>query len=140
VHLQFSGRRRRVDALVQRHERNAECLEFLEQDDQVAEIAAQSIKSPHDNNIQPPPPCIGQQLVEGRSMVFRPADATVDVLHGCPTARGDVPTNLRELVLGLLIECADPGIDSGAHGDSPVSVGPRILAGSPRDRLDRLTG
>jgi len=50
VHLQLAGGCRGVDALVERHERDAKGLQLFEQRDQVAEVPSQAIQSPDDED------------------------------------------------------------------------------------------
>ena len=51
MHLQFPGCRG-VDALVQRDEGDAQRLEFLQQGDQVPEVASEAIQSPDSEHIE----------------------------------------------------------------------------------------
>ncbi len=52
VHLEFSGRRRGVDALGQRDERHAQRLEIVEQGDQVFEAPSETVETPADEHVE----------------------------------------------------------------------------------------
>jgi hypothetical protein len=60
-HLQFSGGRRRVDALVETHKRYAERLEILEQRDGVLQVAAE----PEEARIIPAPLALAPHTLFG---------------------------------------------------------------------------
>ena len=102
MQLELAGSRRRVDALVERHERDAERLQFFEQRDQVAQIAAEAIEAPDDEDIEPATSSVDEQAIKRRPAVLRPADAAVDVLLGRSPPRGNVAPDLRKLILRLL--------------------------------------
>jgi hypothetical protein len=100
VHLEFPGRRGCVDALGERDERNSERLHVLEECDQVLQVATESIQSPDDEDIEPPPLAIHEEVVKCGTTVLRAADTekTRDVLAraGMPLPTGasasDTPT------------------------------------------------
>ena len=140
VHLQLAGGCRGVDALVERHERDAERLQLLEQRDQVPEVPSEAIQSPDDQHIEAATSGVDEQAIERRPTVLRPADAAVDVLHGRPTPRGDVAPDLRKLVLRLLVERADASVDGGSAWEPPGSWGSRKMAGARSTDSTRLTG
>ena len=104
VHLQLAGWSRRVDPLGEADERDAERLQFVEQRDQVLQVATESIEPPADQHIEPPPLGVGQELVERGTTIFRPAHPAINVLDGRPAARLDLPSQLLELVLRFLLE------------------------------------
>jgi hypothetical protein len=84
LHLETPGRRRRVDALRQADERDAERLEFVEQRDQVAEVTPEPIETPADQDIEPTSAGFGQEPIESGPAVLRTADPTIDVLDSRP--------------------------------------------------------
>jgi hypothetical protein len=74
VQLEPAGGRRRVDPLPQRHEGNAECLEFVNRDDQVPKGSPESIEPPADQYIETTPMRLEQQLRERRPLFLRTGD------------------------------------------------------------------
>ena len=58
VHLQLAGRRRGVDALGERHERDAERLQLLEQRHEVPQVAAKPVEPPDHEDVEPAPPSV----------------------------------------------------------------------------------
>ena len=83
VHLQFAGWSGRVDALLQADEGHAEGLQLVQQRDQMAEIPAQPIQSPADQDVKPSPAGVRHQSIQGRPPILSAAHATV-----CPAKAG----------------------------------------------------
>src|SRR5205823_671707 len=98
VHLELPGRRGGVDALGEADECDAERLEILQQGDQVLQISPEPIEPPAHDHVELAPPGIAEEPVEAGATIFRPAHASVDVLHGRPAPSGDVAPDFRELV------------------------------------------
>ena len=61
MQLQLPRRGRGVDALGERHERDPHGVEFLEQGDQVLQVAAESVKTPAHKHIEPASFRVGHQ-------------------------------------------------------------------------------
>ena len=115
MHLELPSRRRGVDAFAQRDEREAERLQVLEQRDQVLQVASQPIELPRHQHVELAAPRVRHEPVERRPAVGRAAHAVID---GCLLAAGrDVAAQLGELVLGLLVEIGDAGVDGSSHGN-----------------------
>jgi hypothetical protein len=96
-------------------------LEFVEQCDQVLQVPAEPVQTPHYQHVEASAPGIGHKAIERRPPIRRAANA-VDVFDSVPAASLCVAAQLRKLVLRFLVECADTGVDCGAHGE-PVHVG-----------------
>jgi hypothetical protein len=90
VHLELSRRRRRVNAFVERNERDAERAEFLERHNQVSETSAQPIKAPDDDHIKAAAPRIGHFEIE------RTYYDVLDVLGGVDSLGDIVERGLRD--------------------------------------------
>src|SRR3954466_5962254 len=58
-----TGRAGRVDALAEGDEPDAERLQFGEQQNQIAKPAPEPIEAPADEDVEPPPLAISQELV-----------------------------------------------------------------------------
>ena len=58
MHLEFAGRRRGVDPLVERYERDSESLELLEERDQVPQVSSEAIEPPNDEHIESTAACV----------------------------------------------------------------------------------
>ena len=126
VHLELPRGRRRVDPFRQTHERDAERLEFVEERDQVLQVAPESIQPPAHEHVEPPPPGVRQQLVEGGAPILRPAHPFVQLLGGRPAPRLRVPPQLLELIFRLLIDGADPRVDGGLYALTSRSAVPAL--------------
>ena len=87
--------------------RDAEGLQLVEQRDQVPEVPAEPIQPPADQHVEPTPLGIPDQLIQRRPPVLAPAHPFVDVLDRRPAPGSDVPPQLGELILGLLVEGRD---------------------------------
>jgi hypothetical protein len=119
VHLELAGGRCGVDALAERDECDAERLQVLEQRDQVLQVAPKAIEPPAHQYVKLPAARVFDEAVEGRPGGLGPAHAVVDVLHGrVPATGGHVAAELGELVLGLLVERGDTGVDGGAQRET----------------------
>ena len=127
MHLQFSGRRRRVDALGERDEIHAERLQVLEQRDEVLQAASEPVEPPAHDDIEAPSHGVPNQLIKGRAVLDRPTDPLIDILARLPASNRDVFPKLLELVFDLLVVRAHADVDR-----CPV------LAGCRHDRLLRL--
>ena len=80
------------------------------------EIPPQAVEPPADQHVDPSPSGIADQAVEGGAAILGPRDAVVDVLDGrIPAPRPDVPAEFNELILGLLVERRDAGLQRGPH-------------------------
>ena len=111
VHLEFSGRRRCVDALGKRDERHTKRLEVIEQGDQVSEAPSETIETPADEHVEPAPLGVSEQLIKSWTLNRTPADALIDILTGLPASGLDVFPKLPKLVLNFLIVCAHTDVD-----------------------------
>lgn len=111
MHLKFPRRRRRVDPLCQRHERDTQRLKVVQQGDQVLEAAAQPVEPPTNQDIDAPSLGVPDQLVEGGTLVQRAADPLVDVFARRPASSLDEPPQFLELVLDLLVVRAHADVD-----------------------------
>src|SRR5207249_7482652 len=87
-------------------------------------VAPEAIEAPADDGVDPSAARVGQELIQRGAAVLGPADAAVDVLGRCPAPRGDVLAELRELILGFLIECADACVDGGLHAGTSAATVP----------------
>jgi hypothetical protein len=63
VKLQPTGGGRAVDAFAQRHERDADGLQVLQQRDQMSEVAPEPIQTPANDDIELPALRVGEHLV-----------------------------------------------------------------------------
>ena len=99
----------------------------------MSEVAPQAVEPPADQHVDPSPSGIADQAVKRRPTVFGPADSVVDVLHRrIPAPRPHVPPQLGELVLGLLVERRDAGVDRRPHDCTvPALTGGYVDAGFP---------
>ena len=69
MELQLAGWRRRIDALSEGHERDAQGLQLLEQCDQVLQATPEAIKAPaHDNVHFAPTGCSDEIVRAGRRL------------------------------------------------------------------------
>ena len=75
MHLQFAGWRGRVDALVQRDERDTQYLEFVEQRDQVLERPTEPIQPSADQHVEPAPLGVLDQGIESGTTIRAAGDA-----------------------------------------------------------------
>ena len=64
MHLHLAGRRGGIDALRQTDKRHAEHLEFLQQRDEVFQIASEPIEPPADDDIELAAPRVGHHREE----------------------------------------------------------------------------
>jgi hypothetical protein len=71
VELQLARGRRTVNSFPEAHERDAERLKFLDECDQVAEVATKAIEPPGDHDIKTALPGVSDERVEGRSALLR---------------------------------------------------------------------
>jgi hypothetical protein len=85
----------RVDALVQRHEGDAERLK---------QIASEAIKAPTDDDVHLTAVRGLQEFVQCRPAILRAGDAAVYELDRCPATGSDIAPEFGELVFGLLVE------------------------------------
>ena len=121
MQLEPSRRRLQVDAFPEGYKPYSEGLELVEQRDEVLEAAPQAVQAPHDDGIHRPALGVAQQAIKGGAAIRGPADAVVDVLDAGPASCLDEPPQLLQLVLRLLVERADPGVDRGPHHSTPDS-------------------
>ena len=115
LELELPGRRGAVNALPQRHEGNPEGVQVFDQDNEVPEIPAKAIQSPTDHDVKPSPSSIGHELIEGVASILRSAHTAIYVLNPGPSSSLDVPAEFIKLVLWLLIDRRDSGIDRRSH-------------------------
>src|SRR5205823_6288024 len=101
---------------------------------QVLEVPSQSIQSPAHQYVEPPAFGVGEHLIERGASILRPAHSAIHVLHDRPAACPGISTQFGELVLRLLIECRDTGVDRGLH-DWPPSVVPALRIWSATFRI-----
>ena len=87
MELQLASRRGAVDPFTQRHERDPETLEIIEQRHEVSKIAPKTIQTPAHDDIYPSPLSILHQRIEGRATFHRAAHPFIDVFpHHRPSA------------------------------------------------------
>jgi hypothetical protein len=120
VHLEFSGGRRGVDAFSQADERDSERLQVLQQSDQVLQVATEPIESPAHDDIEFPPLRVSNQRVESGAAIFRTAHSTINVLDGRPATSRAEAMKFLKLVLWLLIDRRNAGIDRRRLHDCPT--------------------
>ena len=101
---------------------DAERLQLVEQRDQVLEVAPEPIESPAHQHVEPAPLGIGQELIERRATILRPAHPAIDVLDRRPASGADVPPQLLQLVLRLLVDGAHPRVDGRLHASTSPAV------------------
>ena len=77
VHLELGGWSGRVDAFRQADEGDAERLKFLQQRDQVLEVASKPIQPPAHHHIEAPSLRVTEDLIERRPTILRPTHPTV---------------------------------------------------------------
>jgi hypothetical protein len=124
VHLEFPGGRRGVDAFGQADERDPERLQVLQQCDQVLQVATEPIKSPAHDDIEPPPLGISNQRIESGAAILRSTHPTIDILDGRPASGRAEGARFRKLILWLLIDRRNAGVDRGPHDCTSASVVP----------------
>jgi hypothetical protein len=124
VELELPGWRRAVDAFPEADEGNPKGIQIFDQDNEVPEIPAKAIQSPADHHVKPSTPRIGHELIEGGTSILRPAHPSIDVLDCGPGPSLDVPPKFLQLVLGLLVERRDPGVDRRPHAAASADTLP----------------
>jgi hypothetical protein len=67
VKLQLAGCCRAVDPFAKRNERNVEILEFFQHRHEMAEIPAQSVEPPADQDVKPFSLCVLKERIESWS-------------------------------------------------------------------------
>jgi hypothetical protein len=67
-------------------------LEFLEEDNEMTEAAAQAIETPANQYIEPTSFGVPNQRIKGRTPILRAANPAVNVLHDDPVPSCDVPS------------------------------------------------
>lgn len=78
---------------------------------------------PDDEDIAAPALGVTDQPVQGGPAVLGTGDPPIDVLRGRrPTPGRDIPPQLRDLVLGLLVDGRDASVDRGAHSSGHQST------------------
>jgi hypothetical protein len=65
VQLQPAGRRPEVDALAEADEPDPEVVQVAEQRDEMPQTPAQPIQPPADQDVEPPPSGVPQEVVQG---------------------------------------------------------------------------
>ena len=73
-------RRRSVDALGKRDERDSQRVKFIEQQNQVSKVPTEAVESPDNEHIELPPLRCFQHLIERGPTLLRAGDAVVDEL------------------------------------------------------------
>src|SRR5437016_206362 len=87
----------------------------------MAEVPPEPIETPANEDIEPLAFGVSQQLIEGGTAILRPAHTLVGVLDSRPPSRPDVSPELQQLVLRLLINGRDTGVNGGPHQSAPAS-------------------
>jgi hypothetical protein len=72
MQLQPPRWRRCVDALPKSHERNAQRLQFIEQQNQVPEVPPETVQPPADESIKTPSASSFEEFIKGRTAVLDP--------------------------------------------------------------------
>src|SRR5436190_12517024 len=139
VHLELAGRRCGVDALVQRHERDAERRELLQHREQVPKVAAEAIEAPYHDHVESAPPRLRQQMIERWPPILCAAHAAVDVVDGVPRSRLDIATKFLKLVFRFLIERGNTSVNGSAHGNLLWSSGSPRMSGTRLESCERAT-
>lgn len=80
MQLKPSGRRRRVDRLVQADKRDAYGRQFLDREDQVLQVAPEPVQPPAQDAVEPAALGVAEQLVQSGPAFACAADAVVAVL------------------------------------------------------------
>src|SRR5437773_2508795 len=88
------------------------------------EVTSKTIEAPHNKHVEPPSSRVLQKRIQRRPSILRAADATINIVGGCPAACADVSAEFLKLVLRLLIERADAGVDGTTHGNLRVAAVP----------------
>lgn len=68
MHLQLAGRRRRVDALGERHQRDAKRLDIPKKGHKMAEVLAEAVQSPDQIRRQGRTRTVAPRTFEGSSL------------------------------------------------------------------------
>jgi hypothetical protein len=117
VQLQLACGRGGVDTFGEADERDPQGPQFIEQQDQVPQVAPEAIQSPAQDGVDVAALRVRLQGIQRRPALLCAADAVIDVLGDyLPPAGGGVAAELEELVFGLLIKGADTGVDGDSHG------------------------
>jgi hypothetical protein len=82
-----------VDSFAESYEGDPSGLPFVEQQNEMPEVAAETVESPADDTTDFVAANVGSQLIESWPAVLGAADAVVDVLDGLPAACLDVPAD-----------------------------------------------
>jgi hypothetical protein len=116
VHLKPPGRCGGVEPLVERDEAHSQCVQFLKNSEQMLKVATQAVEPPADHDVDLTAPGRSEELVQRRTTILRPRDA-IDIQRWFPpTAALDVPAQLLQLVLRILIERAYAGVQRWPQG------------------------
>jgi hypothetical protein len=102
--LQLTGRGRAVYALTKRNKRDAQAMEFFEHRDEMSEIAAKPVESPHDEHIESSAFGITDKLVESGAFVLRPTHSPVHILSRGPSPCLRITPQLEQLVVSRLLD------------------------------------
>ena len=109
VHLKFPGRRRGINAFLERDKRYPKDAQFIEQRDEMFQVPAEAVEPPADEDIDSASACVLDETVERGATVFRPADC-VGVFDDAPLAGLGIAAELVQLVVGGLVSGADSGV------------------------------
>jgi hypothetical protein len=145
VHLEFSGRRRGVDALGQAHEVDAESLQLVQQRNQVLQVPPEPIKAPDENDVEAAALRVADHVVQRRPAFTCAADTVVAILASDgPAAGRRVPAQLRGLVLRVLVRRRHAGVDGNTHVcDADMALPAAVADGLAivlRRRLSKVCG
>ena len=99
----------------ERHECDADALEFVEQQNEVSQVPAQAVEPPANEHIELPAFCCLEEFIERRTTLLRARDAAVYELRSVPASAFHVTAQLLELVLDVLLERRDASVDSRSH-------------------------
>jgi len=124
VQLQAPGWRGRVDPLIQRHETHPQRRQLVQDIEQVLQAAPEAVQTPADDDVELTPPGGLEQVVQGGAAILCAGAPAVDVLPAeGPAARLQVAAQLVNLVVHILVEGADPGVESGSQSVGSLCAG-----------------
>jgi hypothetical protein len=136
MELELSRRRGAINPLPETDKLDSQRLKFLKQTNEVLEIATKAIQTPADQHVESSAFGICEELVEGRTSILRTAYSTVYIFPPFgPSPSLDITSEFLKLVLGLLVERRDSGIDGGPHRRASVSAVPALRIWSATFRI-----
>ena len=77
----------------------------------MTEVAAESVQSPADQDVEPSAFGVADELVEGGASVLPARHAAINIFGGGPASGFDISPQLRKLIFRFLVEPGHTGVD-----------------------------